>query len=167
MEEIQKLISMLRVARSLAEEKHFGQKDLNGNDYIDHPYKVSLAFKQPFPTNILRAKREIVAWLHDLIEDTDVTVEDLRELGFTEDIIEAVVAMTHVKGESYVDYVIRVKKNEIACGVKKADLAHNMDLNRIKYDFSDPKRDMKRIEKYIRAYEYLTDRATEEEYKNK
>jgi len=166
-EEAVNLYKMLRTARSLAEEKHFGQKDLRGEDYIGHVYQVSLPFKEAVLGMIpLRTKKAIVAWLHDILEDTDVTVNDLRELGFTEDIIEAVVAMTHVKGERYTDYIIRVGDNEIARDVKKADLTHNMDLHRIAYNFKNPSRDMKRIEKYIRAYEYLFGRATKEEYLN-
>ncbi len=99
-------------------------KDKGGNPYLDHLYYVS--------DNLKDINMKIVGLLHDLIEDTDITYNDLLEVGFTKNIIDAVELLT--KKEEYDKYIDRIinSNNKIALMVKKVDLENNMDLSRIK-----------------------------------
>lgn len=140
------LNEQLKVAIDLANKYHYGQVDKSGLPYILHPLHVM--------NNVHRIEEKIVAILHDILEDTPITVNDLISYGFDLNIVEAIVSITKVDGESYVDYLRRIKENELARIVKLADLSHNMDISR----FSNPtKKDYKRVEKYKKAYEYLSD----------
>ena len=131
-------------ALQIAKRAHEGQKDKAGQDYIIHPIRVSERCDDP------RAK--IVALLHDTIEDSDVTADYLCEEGFTEEIVEAVVAVTHREGEEYDDYVRRAAQNELGRMVKRADLEDNMDIRRYR-ELTD--RDVERLRKYLRAWQYI------------
>ena len=93
-----------------------------------------------------------VALLHDVVEDTDMTFEQLECEGFSEDIIEALKLMTHDKSVPYLDYVKNISTNKIASAVKLADLKHNSDLTRL--DAVDEKA-LERVEKYKKAMEIL------------
>jgi len=93
-----------------------------------------------------------VALLHDVVEDTDITFEELENEGFSEDIIDALKLMTHDDSVPYMDYVKEIKTNRIATTVKIADLKHNSDLTRL--DIVDEKA-IKRVEKYKKAIELL------------
>ena len=93
-----------------------------------------------------------VAYLHDVLEDTATTEDDLKKEGFPAEIIEAVNALTKGENETYEDFIKRVGKNPLAAKVKLSDLANNMDISRI----SEPtKKDYERIEKYRKAAKYL------------
>jgi hypothetical protein len=107
---------------------------------------------------------QIVAVLHDVIEDTPVTADDLRRAGFSEVVLAAVLCVTHRKGEPYTNYVIRCKGNEVARRVKLADLEDNSRLDRtiLRPDRLDA--DVARLRKYVLSYKYLTDQITEEQY---
>ena len=131
-------------ALQIAIRTHAGQKDKAGHDYILHPIRVSERCSDP------RAK--IVALLHDTIEDTNVTAEYLREEGFTEEIVEAVLAVTRREGEEYDEYVRRAAQNELGRMVKRADLEDNMDIRRLS-ELTD--RDVERLRKYLRAWQSL------------
>ena len=96
----------------------------------------------------------IVALLHDVVEDTDYTLEDIRVMGFPEQVIEALALMTHDKSVPYMDYVEKIKNNPIAKAVKLADLKHNSDLSRL--DIIDEKA-LKRVEKYAAAMRTLSE----------
>ena len=133
-------------ALQIAIRAHKGQKDKAGHDYILHPIRVSERCDDP------RAK--IVALLHDTIEDTDVTADYLREEGFTEEIVEALLAVTHSEGEEYDDYVRRAAQNELGRMVKRADLEDNMDIRRLP-ELTD--RDVERLRKYLRAWQYIVE----------
>ena len=133
-------------ALQIAIRAHKGQKDKAGHDYILHPIRVSERCDDP------RAK--IVALLHDTIEDTDVTAVYLREEGFTEEIVEAVLAVTRREGEEYDDYVRRAAQNELGRMVKRADLEDNMDIRRLP-ELTD--RDVERLRKYLRAWQYIVE----------
>lgn len=133
-------------ALQIAIRAHKGQKDKAGHDYILHPIRVSERCDDP------RAK--IVALLHDTIEDTDVTADYLREEGFTEEIVEAVLAVTRSEGEEYDDYVRRAAQNELGRMVKRADLEDNMDIRRLP-ELTD--RDVERLRKYLRAWQYIVE----------
>ena len=115
---------MLIKAFSVASKAHKGQKDKAGRAYILHPVNVALRTKG--------IKRKTVALLHDIVEDTNITLDDLKKLGFDNEIVNAVAAITKKSGEKYENYLKRVKNNEIAKDVKIADLQHNSNLNRLK-----------------------------------
>ena len=94
----------------------------------------------------------MVALLHDVVEDTDYTLDDLRNMGFPERIIEALSYMTHDDAVPYLDYVARIKENPIATAVKLADLRHNSDITRLN---EVTKADLERVEKYKKAIALL------------
>ena len=131
-------------ALQIAVQAHAGQKDKAGHDYIMHPMRVSERCGD------MQAK--IVALLHDTIEDSDVTADYLREEGFTEEIVEAVLAVTRREEEDYDDYVRRAAQNELGKIVKLADLEDNMDIRRLP-ELTD--HDVERLRKYLRAWQYL------------
>ncbi|SNU07810.1 HD domain-containing protein [Lachnospiraceae bacterium] len=143
-----------KLAMKVAYKAHEGQTDRNGLPYIYHPLHLAEQMETEDTC--------VVALLHDVVEDTDMTIEDLRVLGFTEKQLEAVEYMTHIspegelteeeKLEDYYSYVRRIKENEIATKVKLADLAHNSDLTRLD-KVTDA--DLKRLEKYQKAVDIL------------
>ena len=143
-----------KLAMKVAYKAHEGQTDRNGLPYIYHPLHLAEQMETEDTC--------VVALLHDVVEDTDMTIEDLRVLGFTGKQLEAVEYMTHIspegglteeeKLEDYYSYVRRIKENEIALTVKLADLAHNSDLTRLD-KVTDA--DLKRVEKYRKAVEIL------------
>ena len=136
---------MVEAADKLAEEAHRGQVDKAGKPYIAHPRAVAAMLETP--------EEKTVGLLHDIVEDTYVTLEDLRK-HFPEEVVEAVGLMTHPEGMKYLDYVKRLSSNPIARKVKLADLTNNMDLSRIE---NPGQKDYDRIErKYKPAYEFLT-----------
>ena len=139
---------MLSKAIIIATEAHLGQVDKGGEAYILHPIRVMMSLKD--------YEHKIVAVLHDVVEDTIVSSEDLRLQGFNEKIIEALIHLTRRKCESYDDFIDRVIKNPIATEVKLADIKDNMDLSRLK----NPKEeDYIRLEKYKKARKRLLNRA--------
>ena len=128
---------MLKKAISLAEKAHQGQVDKGGHPYILHPKRVAERCEPE--------EEKIVAMLHDVMEDTDYTADDLRKEGFSEEIITALFCLTHQEGEGYMEYIERICENSLAVRVKYADLQDNMDLSRI----PDPtEKDLARLEKY-------------------
>lgn len=131
-------------ALQIAIHAHKGQKDQAGRVYVMHPIRVAERCKDP------RAK--IVALLHDTIEDTPVTAEYLRSEGFSEEIVSGVLSVTKREGETYDDFVARAAENAIGKEVKIADLEDNMDIRRLK-EISD--RDVQRLRKYLRAWQFL------------
>lgn len=131
---------MLEKAMILAAKGHMGQMDKGGQPYILHPVRVMLRCRT--------IEEKTVAMLHDLLEDTDYTEQDLKAEGFSEEVIAAVVCLTKTGGEDYTEYIERICGNKLAARVKLADLMDNMDLNRL--PGLTPK-DFQRLEKYIRA----------------
>jgi (p)ppGpp synthase/HD superfamily hydrolase len=111
-------IQMLNEAIELAVQAHYSQVSRNGEPYILHPLTVMLKLETE--------TERIVGVLHDVLEDTDYTYEDLEDAGFTDEVLYALDALTKQQDEPYMDYIARVKKNELACKVKLADLEHNM-----------------------------------------
>ena len=109
-------------AMKLAYKAHHGQVDKGGIPYIFHPYHLAEQMDDEYST--------CAALLHDVVEDTDITLEQLRQI-FPEPVIEAVATLTHSKEEPYPDYVRRVCQNPIAKKVKLADLRHNSDESRL------------------------------------
>ena len=119
---------------------HKDQVDKSGMPYVFHPFHVAEQMTAEATT--------IVALLHDVVEDTDYTLEDIAAEGFGKEILEAVALMTHEDGVPYLDYVAKLKENPIARAVKLADLAHNSDLSRIGEIDEETKQ---RLEKYKKA----------------
>ena len=103
-------------------DKHQNQVDKQGIPYVFHPWHVAESMKTEDET--------IVALLHDVLEDTNTSVQELYELGLSKDVVEALITMTHQEGEDYFDYIERISKNPLATVVKIADLKHNMDITR-------------------------------------
>lgn len=126
----------------VAIKAHQGQKDKGGKPYILHPIRVSL--------NVKGKDEKIVALLHDVIEDTSYTIDDLKFLSKEQK--EALLLLTHDDNTPYMEYIEEVKKNKIASKVKLADLEQNMNLKRLK---TISNKDLKRLEKYKRAKEIL------------
>src|SRR5947209_18119276 len=108
---------------------------------------------------------QIVAVLHDVIEDTSVTANDLQRAGFNEKIIAAVLCVTHRKDESYADYVVRCKGDELARRVKLADLEDNTRPDRVLFRPERLEADQDRVRRYLLSYQFLTDRITEAQYR--
>jgi len=129
----------------LAVKAHFGQKDKAGAPYILHPLR--LMFRQ----NSEAAR--IAAVLHDVVEDTPVTLEQLRDAGFAEEILAAVQLLTHDPMDTYDQYIARLKSNPIARAVKLADLEDNMRLER---NATLTEKDWERLQRYHRAWRDLS-----------
>jgi (p)ppGpp synthase/HD superfamily hydrolase len=130
----------LERAIAIAATAHAGQVDKGGAPYILHPLKVMLRMSS--------LEERIVAVLHDVVEDCDISLEDLRQEGFSEEVLTAIESVTKVPDESYEDFVERAAQNPIGRVVKLADLEENSDLSRIA---SPSWEDLERIEKYRRA----------------
>ena len=131
-------------ALRLASEAHRGQFDKSGVPYVFHP--LHLAEQMDDEDSI------VAALLHDVVEDTAYSLEDLRAMGFPARALEAVALLTHDPAEPYLSYVVRVKENPVARRVKLADLRHNSDLSRIQKVTA---RDLERVEKYAAAIRLL------------
>ncbi|OWA34119.1 GTP pyrophosphokinase [Saccharibacillus sp. O16] len=137
-------MSTLARAIALAAQHHEGQTDKGGRPYIFHPVRLML--------KALTEQEQIVAVLHDTIEDTELTLDDLRREGFSEEIVEAVDRLSRRDDETYHEFILRIKENRLAARVKILDLQDNMDLTRIK---KPSEKDQKRLVKYSRALDTL------------
>lgn len=141
--------NMLGRAIEIAATAHAGQVDKGGKPYILHPLWVMDRVRH------LGEKYMIVAVLHDVIEDSDWTLDMLLEEGFSLAIINALRLLTHDNAkDTYDDYIKRISLNPIAKAVKLRDLEHNTKVTRLK---GLRKKDFDRLEKYHRAYTYLMD----------
>lgn len=136
----------LELALSVALEAHKGQLDRSGRPYILHPLTV-MQHVDPGPA-------QVTAVLHDAVEDSDMTLADLQELGFSAEVLEAVDLLTHREDVDYDDYVRALKDNPLARQVKLADLAHNMDIRRLGSPLDE--NDCRRLARYRRAWAILT-----------
>ena len=132
-------------ALKLCFEAHKDQTDKSGVPYVFHPFHVAEQMPDENTT--------IVALLHDVIEDTSYTLQDLRDMGFDQDILDALALMTHDKNVPYMDYVAKLRDNDIARTVKLADLRHNSDLTRLD-EITETA--LKRVGKYKAAMQLLT-----------
>ena len=133
----------LEKAIHMAVNAHYNQKDKGGEPYIFHPLRVMDACAS------LEAR--IVAILHDVVEDTDITIEMLRQ-EFPPQIIEALKLLTHNPDVPYMDYVASIKKNTIAREVKIADLTDNSNVSRLSMITN---KDIERLKKYNVALKIL------------
>lgn len=133
-------------ALAIAKDAHKGQVDKAGVAYIHHLlYVASLVEGELAKT---------IALLHDVVEDSDWTLEDLRKEGLLEEVVQAVGILTKKRNENYEEYILRVKQNPLARQVKLADLQHNSDLSRLA-NVTD--RDRERVAKYQKAIAFLSE----------
>jgi len=132
--------SKLDMAIALASQAHLGQKDKGGSVYILHPLRVMMQMEYE--------DAKIVAVLHDVVEDSAFTFDDLKNEGFSDDILDALRCLTKEQGETYENFIERVLTNRLATDVKIADIKDNMDVTRLK---TMTEKDLERIKKYHNA----------------
>ena len=111
--------SETKKALKLCFEAHKNQVDKSGMPYVFHPFHLAEKMQDETTT--------VVALLHDVVEDTDYTLQDLTDMGFSKEVTDALALLTHDKDVPYMDYVAAVKDNAVAKAVKLADLQHNAD----------------------------------------
>ena len=140
----------LERAIEIAAAAHRGQTDKAGQPYILHPLRVMLA--------CVGQAAKIVAVLHDVVEDTDWTLEALRAEGASVDVLAALDSVTRRDQETYSEFIERAARNEIGRAVKVADLQDNLDLSRIAYP---TQADFARMDRYRNALRHLGDQLPE------
>ena len=145
-------------AEALARKAHAGQVDKAGQPYFLHVEKVSQqagAIIRTWQAASLEflLKAQIVGFLHDIVEDTDMTLDTLRCYDMPSDCILAIGRLTKTKGVPYPDYLDRVKRSKLAAVVKIANMTHNSDLTRLARITEE---DRIRQLKYLHALEYLS-----------
>lgn len=137
-------MSILDKAILIAAKAHLNQTDKGGKPYILHCLRVMFSMETE--------EEMITAVLHDTIEDTDISIDDLRKEGISEDILTALQLLTHDEGMSYEDYIMAIKSNRLAKKVKLADLKDNANIFRVNL-FDD--KVCKRLNKYFISYKKL------------
>jgi GTP diphosphokinase / guanosine-3',5'-bis(diphosphate) 3'-diphosphatase len=138
------LVATLEKAIEIAAVAHTGQTDKAGQPYILHPLRVML--------RVHTEEEMITAVLHDVVEDTTVTLQDLRREGFSDRVVAAVEALTKRKGENRLEAAKRAAADAIARVVKLADNAENMDLSRIP---NPTEKDLRRLDQYAEVRKLL------------
>lgn len=131
-------------ALQIAVQAHAGQKDKSGAAYIFHPIRVMM--------RCTSTEAQIVGLLHDVVEDTQVTFEELEGEGFSKTVMEALRLLTHDPKVPYQDYIREIKTNAIATEAKLADLQDNMDLRRLQ---EVDEKTVARFKRYLAAYTTL------------
>ena len=137
-------MATLEIALEMAAAAHAGQIDKGGQPYILHPIRVMLSVKN--------GDERIAAILHDTVEDTPITFDELESAGFSAAVVDAVRALTKTDGESRIEAALRAVQDPIARQVKLADVADNMDLSRIP---NPSDKDYARLEEYKQVREIL------------
>ena len=135
---------LTKKALKISVEAHKNQLDKSGVPYVFHPYHLAEQMDDEYSV--------CTALLHDVVEDTPVTLEFLKNEGFPNEVLEAIALMTHDMSVPYLDYVRRIKQNPTAKKVKLADLRHNSDISRL--NCADEKA-LARCEKYKQAIRIL------------
>ncbi len=135
---------LLELAIKVATEAHVGQVDKGGKPYINHPQAVA--------ASLTNTEYKIVAYLHDVCEDTSITFDDLKDMGFTYRIVNSIRLLTKTDELTYEEYLRRLRMDSCARAVKIADLKHNMDITRIP---NPSEKDYVRIEKYKKSLAFL------------
>lgn len=136
---------LLERAVEIAVQAHHGQVGKDGLPYVLHPLRIM--------TRMETVEEQIVAALHDVVEDSEITIEDLRREGFSEYALEAITLLTHDKEKvPYDDYVRRIKPHALARKVKLGDLEDNSNLRRLA---RVEEKDLERVKKYHRAWQIL------------
>ncbi len=132
-------------ALALATVKHAGQLDKGGDPYVMHVIRVMQGVNDP--------EEKIVALLHDVIEDTDFTMEDLTDFGFPEEIVHGINLLTRDPAEGYMEYIKKLSGDLRAVNVKLSDLNDNQNHSRLKSPMTQ--KDYDRLDKYRKAEAYL------------
>lgn len=135
---------LTKQALRLCFDAHRDQVDKTGLPYVFHPFHLAEQMTTEYET--------VVALLHDVMEDTAYTPEDLGSMGFPAPVLESLALLTHKEDVPYMDYVAALKHDPVARAVKLADLRHNSDLTRL--DTVDTKA-LARVEKYAAALALL------------
>ncbi len=131
-------------ALDIASRAHENQKDKAGKPYIFHPVRVF--------SKCQTDEERIVALLHDVIEDTEISTYDLLKEGFPTEIVGAILSISRHDNESYEDFICRVNKNPLGKKIKLYDLEDNLDVKRLEEITEE---DRVRLNKYLKAYRYL------------
>ncbi len=137
----------IEIALKFAMDKHKGQVDKSGAPYIEHVMRVAEKVK--------RDEEKIVALLHDVVEDTSTSLEEIESLGVSDEIIKAIDLLTHKKDSNYYDYIRNISKNNLAKVVKLADLEDNTDVRRMEKLPNDLKQRL--LKKYELALSILNE----------
>jgi (p)ppGpp synthase/HD superfamily hydrolase len=156
--------SLLQKAIDLAVKAHRAGEDPPGEPYIVHPFRVLLRVSQADDAH-QDAHLRCTAILHDVLERGQLTAKALRDAGMPARVVKAVQLLTHRKGTSYADYVVRLKPDALARAVKIADLMDNADLRRVTFRADKAKRDSRRVIRYAASYKFLTDQISESDYR--
>ena len=135
---------LLEQAIYIALQAHKGKADKGGSPYILHPLRLMLVMET--------TEEKIVAVLHDVIEDSSFTIQQLKQEGFSKKVLDAVSLLTKTENQNYENYISVIKKNPLATKVKLADLKDNMDISRLKKIVEE---DLIRIKKYKSAVKQL------------
>lgn len=138
-------MNQLEKALGIALAAHAGAVDKEGRAYILHPLRLMLRMGTE--------SEMITAILHDVVEDSDVTLDDLAREGFAPDVLRALALLTHDDSQPYLDYVRAIAADPLARRVKLADLEHNMDVRRLPADLTA--KDFERLARYRQAWEIL------------
>jgi (p)ppGpp synthase/HD superfamily hydrolase len=138
-------MSTLEHAIILAVKAHQGQLDKYGRPYILHPLRVMFRLETEL--------EQIVGILHDVIEDSETTFDDLRRMGYSEAVLAALDGVTRREDETYDEFVTRSQAHPVSRRVKLADLEDNMDLRRLSSELTE--KDFERLQRYRRAWERL------------
>ena len=152
-----RIVATLEKAIEIAAKAHAGAMDKQGKPYVLHPLRVMVGVEDH--------NAQIVAVLHDVVEDTLLSLEDIRAEGFSNGVIEALGLVTHQKDQSYAAYVIACKQNDIARQVKLSDLRDNAKLSRLLLRPDKFDGDSARIYRYVLSYRFLMDEIAEHEYR--
>jgi len=115
------LSQYLHKAITIACDAHQGQSSINGEPYILHPLRLLIKAKSN--------EEKIIAVLHDVIEKSNISLADLKNKGFDQNIISSIESLSRRRGESYVDYIARLMKNNISVKIKLLDLADNIKIH--------------------------------------
>ena len=140
-------MKLIERSLNIALRAYAGKTDKAGREYIHHPLRVMAKMKTDLEMS--------VALLHDVIEDSDITAEQLLAEGIPAEVVEAVVCVSKNENESYQDFVARAKKNKLAAKIKIADIEDNIDVLRLA---SLDETDLARIKKYHSAWLFLNDK---------
>lgn len=152
-----KNVATIEKAIEIAARSHAGMKDKQGKPYLLHPIRVMMGVEGE--------ATQIVAVLHDVVEDTPVTIEEIEAEGFSAEVVAALRLVTHDKSQPYSEYVIACKPNQIAREVKLSDLRDNGNWTRLLYRPDKMEGDSARLHKYVLSYRYLCDEISEDDYR--
>jgi len=150
-------VATIERAIEIAAKAHAGVKDKQGQPYLLHPLRVMMGVEGD--------EAQIVAVLHDVVEDTPISLDDIRAEDFSQQVVDGLELVTHLKEQPYSEYVIACKKNPIACQVKLSDLRDNSNLNRLLLRPEKFDGDASRMQRYVLSYRFLSNEISEDQYR--